>query len=140
METLRSQVQTLTNQNSDQRQQVQNLRNEQQEALEESGTHRQKITDLQTQLTEARTIAAALARTGPCQWRGFTRKIPKPNEFDGSRSKRQTFLTKLRLHTATFTDEQAKLRLAINCLAGSLYICTERPSGSSLSLNALIMY
>ena len=39
-----------------------------------------------------------------------------PEKFDGTRSKLRAFLTQLRLKVATYPDEQAKLRLPINCL------------------------
>ena len=41
-----------------------------------------------------------------------------PEKFDGTRSKLKAFLTQLRLKVATYPDQQAKLRLAINCLTG----------------------
>ncbi|KAF8417638.1 hypothetical protein EV426DRAFT_709641 [Tirmania nivea] len=78
----------------------------------------QRVTTLlQTQLDESRTLSAALGRAVPAAAPRL-RKIPKPKAFDGSRSKLQAFITQLRLHTATFTDKQAKLRLAVNCLTG----------------------
>ena len=41
-----------------------------------------------------------------------------PEKFDGIRSKLRAFLIQLRLKVATYPDEQAKLRLAVNCLTG----------------------
>ena len=40
-------------------------------------------------------------------------------KFDGTRSKLRAFLTQLQLKVATYSDEQAKLRLAVNCLTGN---------------------
>jgi hypothetical protein len=45
-------------------------------------------------------------------------KIPNPERFDGTRTKLRQFITQLRLKAATYTDEQAKLRLATNSLTG----------------------
>ena len=39
-------------------------------------------------------------------------------KFDGTRSKLRALLTQLRLKVATYPNEQAKLRLAVNCLTG----------------------
>lgn len=137
--TMNTQVTDLTNQ-------VQNLRDEQQVALDAADAQHQEITRLQTELTaaqanltDARLIATALSRAAPA---GSREKIPKPKEFDGSRNKLQAFLTQLRLHTATFADEQAKLRLAINCLTGEaldharMYVQNDRVNLANL--NALI--
>ena len=41
-----------------------------------------------------------------------------PENFDSTRSKLRAFLTQLRLKVATYPNEQAKLRLAVNCLTG----------------------
>lgn len=46
-------------------------------------------------------------------------RIPDPEKFDGTRANLRTFIIKLRLKAATFTEEQSKLRLAINCLTGT---------------------
>ena len=79
---------------------------------------------LRAELTEAKQIAAALARATPDGGRGGNssgsdnERIPMPEKFDGTRSKLRTFLTQLWLKVATYPDEQAKLRLAINCLTG----------------------
>ena len=81
---------------------------------------------LRAELTEAKQIAAALARATPDGGRGGSGNgsgsdkecIPMPEKFDGTRSKLRAFLIQLRLKVATYPDEQAKLRLAINCLTG----------------------
>ena len=41
-----------------------------------------------------------------------------PEKFDGTRSKLRAFLIQLQLKVATYSDEQAKLQLAVNCLTG----------------------
>ena len=41
-----------------------------------------------------------------------------PEKFDGTRSKLRAFLTQLQLKVATYLDEQAKLRFAVNCPTG----------------------
>ena len=67
------------------------------------------------ELTEAKQIAAALARATPDGGRGGNgsgsdkERIPMPEKFDGTRSKLRAFLTQLRLKLATYPDEQAKL-------------------------------
>ena len=73
---------------------------------------------LRAELTEAKQIAAALVRTTPDGGRSDKERIPMPEKFDGTRSKLRAFLTQLQLKVATYPDEQAKLRLAVNCLAG----------------------
>ena len=75
---------------------------------------------LRVELTEAKQIPAALARATPDSGRGGSDKerIPMPEKFDGTRSKLRAFLTQLWLKVATYPNEQAKLRLAINCLIG----------------------
>ena len=45
-------------------------------------------------------------------------KIPFRDKFDGTRSKLRAFTTQLQLKVVSFPDEQSRLRLAINCLAG----------------------
>ena len=72
------------------------------------------------ELTEAKQIAAGLTRATPDGGRGGSDKecIPMPEKFDGTRSKLRAFLTQLRLKVATYPNEQAKLRLAVNCLIG----------------------
>ena len=79
---------------------------------------------LRIDLTKAKQIAAALARATPDSGRGGSRsgsdkeRIPMLEKFDGTRSKLRAFLTQLRLKVAIYPDEQAKLRLAVNCLTG----------------------
>ena len=79
---------------------------------------------LHAELTEAKQIAAALARATPDGDRGGNssdsnkERIPMPEKFDGTRSKLRAFLTQLRLKVATYLEEQAKLQLAVNCLTG----------------------
>ena len=41
-----------------------------------------------------------------------------PEKLDGTRSKLRASLTQLRLKVATYPNEQAMLRLAVNCLTG----------------------
>ena len=71
---------------------------------------------LRTKLEEARAISAALARTSGN--RLDLANIPDPEKFDGTKSKLCTFLTHLRVKAACYTNEQSKLRFAINCLTG----------------------
>ena len=75
---------------------------------------------LRVELTEVKQIAAALARAIPDGGRRSSDKehIPIPEKFDGTRSKLRALLTQLWLKVATYPNEQAKLRLAINCLTG----------------------
>lgn len=74
---------------------------------------------LRSELTQSRTISEALARKTPISVQGPRYdKIPDPERFDGTRSKLSPFITQLQLKTATYPDEQSKLRLAINCLTG----------------------
>jgi hypothetical protein len=77
---------------------------------------------LRTDLMEAKQIAAALARASPNgdgpNNNYDKERIPMPEKFDGTRSKLRAFLTQLRLKVATYPTEQAKLRLAVNCLTG----------------------
>ena len=81
---------------------------------------------LRADLTEAKQIAAALARAIPDGGRGGSgngsgsnkEHIPMPEKFDGTRSKFRAFSTQLRLKVATYPNKQAKLRLAVNCLTG----------------------
>ena len=76
------------------------------------------INMLRVELTKAKQSAAALARAIPDGGRGGSDKerIPMPEKFDGTRSKLRAFLTQLWLIVATYPNEQAKLRLAVNCL------------------------
>ena len=108
------QVTTLANELANATHQVKALTNE----LAYSET---AMNMLRADLTEATQIAAALARAIPDGGRGGSNKerIPMPEKFDGTRSKLRAFLTQLRLKVATYPDEQAKLRLAVNCLTGN---------------------
>ena len=78
------------------------------------------IAELKTRITEMQGTINALSRAVPAQAtdRHEREKIPDPEKFDGTRTKLRPFLAQLRLKAATYTDEQAKLRLAINCLKG----------------------
>ena len=81
-----------------------------------------------TELAEARNVANALAHAALAAATAATAtapapahtvdKIPFPDKFDGTRSKLRAFTTQLRLKVVSFPDEQSRLRLAINCLAG----------------------
>ena len=75
---------------------------------------------LRADLTEAKQIAAALTRATPNGGKDGSDKecILMPKKFDGTRSQLRAFLTQLRLKVATYPNEPAKLRLAINCLTG----------------------
>ena len=79
---------------------------------------------LRADLAEAKQIATALARATLDGGRGGNgsgsdkERIPIPEKFDGTRSKLKAVLTQLWLKVATYPDNQAKLRLAINCLTG----------------------
>jgi len=53
-------------------------------------------------------------------------KTPDPEKFSGDKSKFRTFLTQLRLRVADFTDEQRKLRYAINLLTGDAALHVQR--------------
>ena len=107
------QVATLTNELANATYQVEALTNEL--ACSETAMNM-----LCADLTEAKQIAAALVRATPDGGRGGSdkKRIPMPEKFDGTRSKLRAFLTQLRLKVATYLDEQAKLRLAVNCLTG----------------------
>ena len=81
---------------------------------------------LRVDLTKAKQIAAALTRETSDGGRGGSgngsssdkERIPMPEIFYGTRSKLRAFLIQLQLKVATYPDEQAKLRLAVNCLIG----------------------
>ena len=107
------QVTTLTNELANATHQVEALTNE----LDYSETARNM---LHADLTEAKQSAAALARATPDGGRGGSNKecFPMLEKFDGTRSKLRAFLTQLWFKVATYPDEQAKLRLAVNCLTG----------------------
>jgi len=78
------------------------------------------ITNLRTQIDNQQTTINTLSRlqAPDAQLQGLRENIPDPDKFDGTRSKLRTFLTHLRLKASSFTDEQAKLRLAVSCLTG----------------------
>ena len=109
------QVATLTNKLANATHQVEALTNE----LASSET---AMNMLRADLTKAKQIAAALARATLDSARGGSssdkERIPMPEKFDGTRSKLRAFLTQLQLKVATYPNEYAKLRLAINCLTG----------------------
>ena len=88
-------------------------------------THDTRITTLETEVATLRTqydnaqvTINALSRQAPAAAGTGRAKIPDPDKFDGTRSKLCQFLAQLRLKAATYTDEQDKLRLAVNCLRG----------------------
>ena len=91
---------------------------------EECNTAEVAICLLHTELTKARNVANALAHTAPAAAAAATAtahtvdKIPFPDKFDGTRSKLRAFTTQLRPKVVSFSDEQSRLCLAINCLAG----------------------
>ena len=111
------QVATLTNELANATHQVEALTNK----LASSET---AINIVHADLTEAKQIAAALARATPDSGRGGSgsssdkEHIPMPEKFDGPRSKLRAFLTQLWLKVATHPNKQAKLRLAVNYLTG----------------------
>ena len=108
------QVATVTNEVANATHQIEALTNEL--ACSETA-----MNILRIELTKAKQIASALARPTPDSGnRGSSDKerIPMPEKFDGTRSKLGAFLIQLRLKVATYPDEQAKLRLAVNCLTG----------------------
>jgi len=77
------------------------------------------ITMLRNELVQSRDIAAALAQNPiVASEKPYREKIPNTEKFDGTRSKLRTLITQLRLKATIYQDEQAKLRLAINCLTG----------------------
>lgn len=73
------------------------------------------INELQTQLEAHRTTIRVLSQA-PAQQ--YTKVISWPKEFDGTRSKLQRYIKQVRRHTASYTDEQSKLRLAFRFLVG----------------------
>lgn len=110
---------TLEEQLTATQQQVQNGRDRIATLTDELEANEAAVTQLRTELTQARTIAEALARNPPAAVQNpRTDKIPDPERFDGTRTKLRPFVTQLRLKAATYTDDQAKLRLAISCLTG----------------------
>ena len=80
---------------------------------------------LRTELAEACNVANALAHAAPTAAAATAPapvhtmdKIQFPDKFDGTQSKLRAFTTQLRLKVVSFPDEQSRLRLTINCLAG----------------------
>lgn len=118
-DTLTNQCTNLEQQLAASQQQVENGRTRIADLSDELDASETAIHQLRTELTQARTISEALARNTPTAVAPQKQdKIPNPKEFDGTRSKLRPFITQLRLKAATYTDEQSKLRLAINCLSG----------------------
>jgi len=79
-----------------------------------------QLNELRNELNQSRALSENLAtllarqNAAPRQ----QNKIPNPERFDGTRTKLKPFITQLRLKAATYSDEQSKLRLAVNCLTG----------------------
>ena len=86
------------------------------ELTEELQATNTAIASLRTQIDNQQLTINTLSRLQGAQ--GLRDNIPDPDKFDGTRSKLRTFLTQLRLKASSFTDEQAKLRLAVSCLTG----------------------
>ena len=91
---------------------------------EELANSEAAIAMLRTELAETKQIAAALSRAplvaAPIDNNNGKEceRTPIPEKFDGSRSKLLNFITQLRLKVASYSNDQAKLRLAVNCLIG----------------------
>ena len=111
--------------------QVNAMQNQIKIVMEERNAAEAAICLLRTELAEARNVANALAHATPAAAAAATAtataapapkytvdKIPFPDKFNGTRSKLRAFTTQLRLKVVSFPDEQSRLRLAINCLAG----------------------
>jgi len=92
---------------------------------------------LQDELVAARATINVLTRAaeaGPATELRNTEgvKIPDPEHFDGTRSKLPNFLIQLELKAASYSDEQVKLRLAVNYLREDAadqvrsYVCDSR--------------
>ena len=100
--------------------------------MEERNTAEAAICLLHTKLVEARNVSNALAHATPAAAATTTAttttaastpthtmdKIPFPDKFDSTQLKLEAFTTQLRLKVVSFPDEQSRLRLVINCLAG----------------------
>lgn len=122
------------------------LRQELNAAIEGETTALATIQDLRTQLAARDATIAALNRIAiiapaPVQ----QEKIPRPEKFDGNQSQLSTFIMQLRLYTATFPDEQSKLRAAVLCLTGDamdqarIYIQDERVNLANLAAFITVM-
>ena len=104
------------------------MQNQMNTLTEERNTAEVAICLLRTELAEARNVANALAHAAPAAAAAAAAtapapthtvdKISFPDKFDGTWSKLRAFTTQLRLKVVLFPDEQSRLRLAINCLAG----------------------
>lgn len=113
------------------------------EVLKNGDERKKMITDMQ----ELHTLVAQLSKklvdapntnTTPPAPTNPPDKIPNPQLFDGTRSKLRPFITQLRVKAATYSDEQAKLRLAINCLTGeALDQIQAYVTGNSINLEDL---
>ena len=64
------------------------------------------------QLEEERAINIALARAQTAEHHG------RDEKFDGKKERLRPFLAQLRIKAATYSNEQARLRLAFNSLTG----------------------
>jgi len=126
-----TQVTTLRTQVADRDQRIQNLEDEQATALTDAETAEAAMTLLRTQTTQLRnelagtratiavlTRAAQAMPVAGTQHAPEQEKVADPEHFDGTRSKLPNFLMRLQLKAATYTDDQAKLRLAVNYLRG----------------------
>jgi len=118
------------------------LQTERDEALAAETNALAVITQLQNRIAAHETTIANLNRMiadAPALAQQPQEKIPRPKGFDGTRSQLQAFIMQLRLHTATFRDEQAKLRLAVNCLTGNaldqarMYVQNDRVNLNNLA-------
>ena len=104
--------------------QVNAIQNQMNTVMEERNAAEAAICLLRTELAEARNVTNALAHAAPTAAATASApahtedKIPFPDKFDGTQSKLQAFTTKLRLKVVSFPNEQSRLRLTINCLAG----------------------
>ena len=114
--------------------QVNAMQNQINAVTEERNAAEAAICLLRTELTEARNDANALAHAAPTAAAAATAataaatanpapahtedKISFPDKFDGTRSNLRAFTTQLRLKVLSFPNEQSRLCLVINCLAG----------------------
>ena len=104
--------------------QVNAIQNQMNTITEERNTSEVAMCLLRTELVEARNVANPLAHAAPTTAAAAPApahtvyKILFPDKLDGTRSKLQAFTTQLPLKVVSFPDEQSRLRLMINCLAG----------------------